>query len=110
MMKEYATDENVTRAKYPHKLCRNIVTIGGTGREREINFAAFEAAFREIQARDRDALRKQLDDARVAESELRNKVSDLQHEVRVLERESANVRILALTEGRPIAQEEAVAV
>ena len=110
MMREYANDETVLRAKYPEKLCRNIVTIGGSGRERDLNFAAFEAAFREIRERNQEAARKELADSRIKAQELQSKVVDLQDEVRDLERQNANYRILALTEGRPDAAEEAVVI
>ena len=108
MLKEYATDENITRVKDPEKLCRNIITMGGTGREREMNGQAFEAALSETRGRDHEAVRRQLDDARNNESELQGKVQGLQDELRNLERESANARILQLQEGQEPKEEAAV--
>ena len=98
MRKEYADDETIQRAGDPIKLCRNIITMRGSGRERDLNLAAFEAAIGEVRERERKTMRDQLDAARVKESELRNRIDSLQDEILTLERDNANHRILQLQE------------
>ena len=44
MMKEYA--DTISRAKYPEKLCINTVTMGGNGKEQQLNVAASGNAYR----------------------------------------------------------------
>lgn len=96
MRREYADDPTVQRSKKPEVLCANIVTMSGVGREKDLNMAAFFAAFQEFQQKHQQALRNALDTARVTESELRNKIESLTDELRTAEREHANRRILAL--------------
>ena len=111
MLKEYASDDVIRRAADPEKLCRNIVTMRGSGRERDINMQAFEAALKDVRERDRAAERDQLNKANIKNAELNQKVIDLQDENRALERENVNHRILALTAGRPAeTTEEAIPV
>ena len=44
VLKEYADDPFVLRAKNKEKLARNIVTIGGSGDQQELNMLAFQQA------------------------------------------------------------------
>ena len=99
MLKEFANDEAVKRAKYPEKLCRNIITMGAQGRERFMNQQAHAAALFEIMERERDTTRKQLDELRIRESELRSEVQDLKDTINDLEAEKYKARILELEEG-----------
>ncbi len=41
---ENANEAEVLRVKYPEKLARNIITIGGSGVQQELNLAAFQEA------------------------------------------------------------------
>ena len=110
MLQKFAQDETIMRAKNPEKLCRNIVTFGGSGRERDDNGRALIEALNLVHAKDVDALRKQLDIERIDKSELHKKVEDLQDAAIDLERTNHNLLMLAMTEGRNVEAEEAVAV
>ena len=57
MLTEYREEPTVLRAKHPEKLCRNIITMGGSGIEKEANIAAFNRALdvHAAQERDREA-------------------------------------------------------
>ncbi len=44
MLNEYADDPTIQRAANKGKLCRNIITIGGTGEHKDLNLVAFQQA------------------------------------------------------------------
>lgn len=44
VIKELADEPKMRSAKYPRKLARNLVTIGGNGDQQEMNLAAFKDA------------------------------------------------------------------
>ena len=46
MMAQYKDDDTIRRAKYPQKLCANIITMGSNGDQRQLNVAAFGNAYR----------------------------------------------------------------
>ena len=114
MLQEFGDDDTIKRAKDPHKLCRNIITMGGGGREKDLNIAAFREAFtkylasHEKRLRDTmDAGHRALDDERQANQEreieyrkteldLRNQLQIKQQEVMDLERKNHTLEIKAL--------------
>ncbi len=46
MMREWADNPTLQRAKFPEKLCANTVTMGGNGDQQQLNIAAFGNAYR----------------------------------------------------------------
>ena len=44
MLNEYADDPTIQRAANKEKLCRNMITIGGTGEQKYLNLVAFRQA------------------------------------------------------------------
>ena len=49
MQSQYGEEDSMKRAKYPEKLCRNILTLGGGGNEQQLNIVAFKNALGEYQ-------------------------------------------------------------
>ena len=114
MMQEFAADETLKRAKNPRKLCENIVTMGGTGRERQMNMGAYRTALDKYQDREReremaclreeaaryrdekDELRRRLDDSQANEVKLNAEVRDLLTQLNNAKLEAATRQIRAL--------------
>lgn len=74
VLKECADEPAMKRSKHPRKLARNLVTIGGSGDQQQLNLVAFKDALREFEddrqrnreqehKREMDAVRSQLRDA-----------------------------------------------
>ena len=62
MLTEFANEPKLQRSKNPETLCRNIITMGGSGLEKEANIAAFNSALdiHAAQERDREAAASRL--------------------------------------------------
>ncbi len=54
MLKQFADEPSMERSKYPEKLARNIITMGGTGDQREMNIAAFDRALQQYMRDERE--------------------------------------------------------
>ena len=72
MLKEYADEPVIERAKDKEKLCRNIVTIGGTGAQQELNLVAFRGALDDYA----------VDMRRKAEQVLQNEIQELKADLK----------------------------
>lgn len=72
MLKQYEDEPSMIRAKHKDKLARNIITMGGTGDQKEMNIAAFDRALEQYIRDEREK----------AAYELREKVSKLEIELR----------------------------
>ena len=125
MLQEFGDDDTIKRTKDPYKLCRNIITMGGGGREKDLNIAAFREAFTKYLASHEKRLRDRLDDSekrlrdtmdaghraldderqanrereieyRKTELDLRNQLQIKQQEVMDLERKNHTLEIKAL--------------
>ena len=73
VLKEYADDENVQRAKYPERLARNIITMGAGGDQKEMNIAAFGQAFEIFVREERDR----------EVTKTRSRIADLERDLKV---------------------------
>ena len=114
MMQEFAEDETFKRAKNPRKLAENIITMGGTGRERQMNMAAYRIALDKYQHRERERemaglrdeaakyrdeseqLRRQQVDSHRRELDLHTEIKDLQAQLNNARLEAASKQIRAL--------------
>ena len=45
MRTEYVNEPSLQNATHPEKLCRNVITMGASGDQKEMNIAAFSKAF-----------------------------------------------------------------
>lgn len=54
VLKEYAHDDSVCSAKYPERLARNVITMGGSGDQKEMNTVAFQNALNLFIAEERE--------------------------------------------------------
>lgn len=114
MMKEFADEDTIRRAKYPRKLCLNVITMGGSGDQKQMNIYAFNAALAKFQANEvmrevakhrsemdkyrseTEQLRRRLDDAHDREMQLQNTNRELENQLHNVKMDAANQRILAL--------------
>ena len=99
---ERKTDPNIQRAKYPEKLCRNIITLGGNDDQQQLNIVASKTAFnafvRELEAKQEEAMwelkyknlermRERQDDAEARATRYGEEAQELQTRINRLERE-----------------------
>ncbi len=54
MLTQYADEPSMLRAKHKDKLARNIITMGGSGDQREMNIAAFDRALQQFMRDERE--------------------------------------------------------
>lgn len=105
MLKEFADDPAIASAKNKEKLCRNILTLGGSGLNQHVNILAFQQALDEYSetlrlreearlnarldeaVKDRERYREQAADAEARARAANDEVRDLERKLNASERQ-----------------------
>jgi DNA-binding SARP family transcriptional activator len=111
MLKEYANETTIQRATHPDKLCRNIITMGGSGDQQQLNCVAFRSAcdthIKELSAKqeatldakykalelDYERMRDRHDDAENRATKYGEEVRELQNRLNNMEREKHSLQL-----------------